>query len=237
MDWGLLAGLGEAAKGFGHAWSDRAKSDLAERLAKEREERAEQRAIAREERQRKQLQGTPKEFRVERDTDGVTWRVPYNAMGERLGERELASAEDIKNYNFNDQKDKLTLEKLVADTQRTREKHEADMKYKEAATDAQRARAARTRALPLDGSGRTSSSSEPSESDYVAELDKQSKKLLDGYDISSTQRAKLLQDAVQQSARYGLHPMDVLNEMLFERQVKKKGSSKSNSTPGQVDLR
>ena len=111
------------------------------------------------------------------------------------------------------------------------------MKYKEAATDAQRARAARTRALPLDGSGRTSSSSEPSESDYVAELDKQSKKLLDGYDISSTQRAKLLQDAVQQAARYGLHPMDVVNEMLFERQVKKKGSSKSNSTPGQVDLR
>lgn len=48
----------------------------------------------------------------------------------------------------------------------------------------------------LLGSGRTSSSSEPSESDYVAELDKQSKKLLDGYDISSTQRAKLLQDAV-----------------------------------------
>ena len=68
MDWGLLAGLGEAAKGFGNAWSDRAKSDLAERLAKEREERAEQRAIAREERQRKQLQGTHKDFRVERDT-------------------------------------------------------------------------------------------------------------------------------------------------------------------------
>ena len=71
-DWGLLAGLGDAMKGFGNAWSDRAKADLSERLGREREERAEQRAIAREERQRKQLQGTPKEFRVERDTDGVT---------------------------------------------------------------------------------------------------------------------------------------------------------------------
>ena len=237
MDWGLLAGLGEAAKGFGNAWSDRAKSDLAERLAKEREERADKRAEAKEERQRKIAEGTTAKWKVERDSDGVTWRVPYNSADTRLGHKELASPQDINDFNYEEQKRKVSLEALVADAGRKTEKHEADIKYKEAATDAQRARAARTRALPLDGSGRTSSSSEPSESDYVAELDKQSKKLLDGYDISSTQRAKLLQDAVQQAARYGLHPMDVVNEMLFERQIKKKGSSNSNSTPRQVDLR
>lgn len=88
MDWGLLAGLGEAAKGFGNAWSDRAKSDLAERLAKERVKNVPNSVpLLGKKVSARQLQGTPKEFRVERGTDGVTWRVPYNAMGERLGER------------------------------------------------------------------------------------------------------------------------------------------------------
>ena len=39
-DWGLLAGLGEAMKGFGNAWSDKSTAELKERLAREREDRA-----------------------------------------------------------------------------------------------------------------------------------------------------------------------------------------------------
>ena len=103
-DWGLLAGIGEAMKGFGNAWSDKSTAELKERLAREREDRANAREDAKEARLRKQEESTPVTHKIERDSDGATWRVPYNKFGQPLGERVLASAEEIKNYNFEDKK-------------------------------------------------------------------------------------------------------------------------------------
>lgn len=71
-DWGLLAGLGEGMKTFGNAWSDKSTAELKERLAREREDRAEQREIAKEARLRKQEESTPAEHRIERDSDDAT---------------------------------------------------------------------------------------------------------------------------------------------------------------------
>ena len=156
-DWGLLAGLGEAMKGFGKAWSDKSTAELKERLAREREDRAEQREIAKEARLRKQEESTSAEHRIERDSDGATWRVPYNKFGQPLGERTLASAEDIKNYNFEDKKRQVSLDKLVTDAQYAKEKHEADIKYRGALTEAADARAYRSmNPVPRTSSGRTS---------------------------------------------------------------------------------
>lgn len=231
-DWGLLAGLGEAMKGFGNAWSDKSTAELKERLAREREERANAREDAKEARLRKQEESTPVTHKIERDSDGATWRVPYNKFDQPLGERVLASPEDIKNYNFEDKKRTVSLDNLVAQGQRAQEMHEANLQYKEASTDAARARAARTRALPLDGSGRGSSSKEPTAADFEAELAKQADKELSEYNISETQKAEVVRAAVDQAARYGIHPKDVLREILFERQFKKKNRPTQAGTGG-----
>ena len=230
-DWGLLAGIGEGMKTFGNAWSDRKAAELKEKLAKEREDRAEQREIAKEARLRKQEETTPAKHKIERDSDGATWRVPYNKFDQPLGERVLASAQDIKDYNYEEQTRKVSLDKLVGDDKRAQEKHEADMKYRGALTEAADARAARSRAQSLDGSRGSGNSGkgEATAADFEAELAKQSTKLLDGYVMSETQKADVIRQAVSQAARYGIHPKDVLNEILFERQFKKKAQGATTS--------
>lgn len=144
-NWGALEGLGQGLTEIGRIWGQNEKSKLAEQLEQQREERAEQRSIAKEERQRKRDESTAADFRIERDADGVTWRQGYNKFGQRTGDRELASAEDIKNYNFEDQKNKVTLENLVSKGSREAEKHAADLTYKGALTDAAIARAEASR--------------------------------------------------------------------------------------------
>jgi hypothetical protein len=236
MDWGVLAGLSDAAKGFGNAWSDKAKADLAERLGREREERAEQRAIAREERQRKIAEGTPSEFKIERDSDGVTWRVPYNKMGQRLGERELASAQDIKDYNFEDDKRRIGLEVLVADSGRKRERHEADMEYREASTDAARARADRTRALPLDGSrsgGRSSSNDDDeiaTDTDLANDLIKEYPAIFKDTGLSSQEAYDYALESIRAAGRTGKDPIEVARGAIQRYLDRKRGSTKKSTS-------
>ena len=243
-DWGLLAGLGEGMKTFGNAWSDKSTAELKERLAKEREERAEQREIAKEARLRKQEESTPAEHRIERDSDGATWRVPYNKFGQPLGERTLASAEDIKNYNFEDKKRQVSLDKLVTDAQYAKEKHEADIKYRGALTEAADARAYRSmNPVPRTSSGRSGSSRTsldevddvPNSSDEINAMIAENSNLFKAHDIKNDEAYRVTEQVIKTAREKGLDPVDLLNKML-PAYIDRNRGSKPATKPGVVKL-
>lgn len=239
-DWGLLAGLGEAAKGFGNAWSDRAKSDLAERLAKEREERAEQRAIAREERQRKQEESTPASHKIERDSDGATWRVPYNKFGQPLGERVLASAQDIKDYNYEDEKRRVSLDNLVGQGKRAQEMHEAILGYKKAATETQEARAEtylNPRPRPSTGRGGSSRTSldevdgPVNDSDVIQAMINENRNLFKANKLADDEAYRVVAEVLKAANSTGRDPIDLLHQTLpryKDRRNSRKGPAKKS---------
>lgn len=235
-DWGLLAGLGEAMKGFGNAWSDKSTAELKERLAQEREARAEQRELAKEERRRKQEESTPAEHRIERDSDGATWRVPYNKFGQPLGERTLASAQDIKDYNFEDKKRQLSLDALVTDAQRSKEKHEADMKYRGALTEAADARAYRSmNPAPRTSSGRGSSRTSldkvdgpVNESDLAQAMIKEYPDLFKDTGLTTQEGFDYALESIRAAQRTGKDPVLVAREAIrLYQQRKKKAPQRS----------
>ena len=243
-DWGLLAGLGEAMKGFGNAWSDKSTAELKERLAKEREERAEQREIAKEARLRKQEESTPAEHRIERDSDGATWRVPYNKFDQPLGERVLASAEDIKNYNYEDRKRQVSLDNLVNQGLRAQEMHDANMGYKRAATSAQEALAdtrLNPRARPSSGRSGSSRTSldevddVPNSSEEINAMIAENSNLFKAQGIKNDEAYRVTEQVIKTAREKGLDPVDLLNKML-PAYIDRNRGSKPATKPGVVKL-
>lgn len=243
-DWGLLAGLGEAMKGFGNAWSDKSTAELKERLAREREDRAEQRAIAKEARLRKQEESTPAEHRIERDSDGATWRVPYNKFGQSLGERVLASAQDIKDYNYEDEKRRVSLDNLVGQGKRAQEMHEAILGYKKAATETQEARAEtylNPRPRPSTGRGGSSRTSldevddVPNSSDEINAMIAENSNLFKAHDIKNDEAYRVAEQVIKTAREKGLDPVDLLNKML-PAYIDRNRGSKPATKPGVVKL-
>lgn len=243
-DWGLLAGLGEAMKGFGNAWSDKSTAELKERLAREREDRAEQREIAKEARLRKQEESTPAEHRIERDSDGATWRVPYNKFGQPLGERVLASAQDIKDYNYEDEKRRVSLDNLVGQGKRAQEMHEAILGYKKAATETQEARAEtylNPRPRPSTGRGGSSRTSldevddVPNSSDEINAMIAENSNLFKAHDIKNDEAYRVTEQVIKTAREKGLDPVDLLNKML-PAYIDRNRGSKPATKPGVVKL-
>lgn len=109
MDWGLLQGLGEGLTSVGKAL-------LAEQLEKEREKRAEEREIAREKRQAERAATTVASYKPEIDNQGIVWMRGYNAAGKPLDDRRLASVTEVEDFQRQRESNRLSLEKLVADT-------------------------------------------------------------------------------------------------------------------------
>lgn len=228
-DWGLLAGLGNAMKGFGDAWSDKSAGELKERLAQEREARAEQRELAKEERRRKQEENSPAEHRIERDSDGATWRVPYNKFGQPLGERTLASSEDIKNYNFEDKKRTVSLDNLVNQGVRAQELHDANLGYKRAATATQEARAdtlLNPRARPSTSrSGRTSLDEVDgpvNESDMAQAMIKEYPDLFKDTGLTTQEGFDYALESIRAAQRTGKDPVLVARDAIRLYQDRKK---------------
>ena len=243
-DWGLLAGLGEAMKGFGNAWSDKSTAELKERLAREREERANAREDAKEERRRKQEESTPVTHKIERDSDGATWRVPYNKFDQPLGERTLASAEDIKNYNYQDNKRRVELDNLVAQGKRAQEMHDANMRYKRAATATQEARAEtylNPRARPSSGRSGSSRTSldevddVPNSSDEINAMIAENSNLFKAHDIKNDEAYRVTEQVIKTAREKGLDPVDLLNKML-PAYIDRNRGSKPATKPGVVKL-
>ena len=242
-DWGLLAGLGEAMKGFGNAWSDRKAAELKEKLAQEREVRKEELANAKEERLRKQEEATPVKHKIERDSDGATWRVPYNKFDQPLGERVLASAQDIKDYNYEEQTRKLSLDKLVGDDKRAQEKHEADMEYRGALTEAADARAYRSmNPVPrTGGSGRTSLDAvdkvnrPDSESDLARDMIKEYPDLFKDTGLTPQETFDYALESIRIADKQGKDPVLVVRRAI-QKYLDRKKKNASSGKPGVVKL-
>ena len=133
MNLSALAGLGAGLQAFGGAWTDKNKQDFAKQLEMEREKRAEARQLAKEERDAKRLENTVAETRAEQDEDGVWWMRGYNAAGTPKGEPRLATQGEIQSASMQRYKDKVSLDKLVADAALAQ--HKADRAPIEAAQD------------------------------------------------------------------------------------------------------
>ena len=242
-DWGLLAGIGEGMKTFGNAWSDRKAAELKEKLAKEREDRAEQRELDKEARLRKQEETTPAKHKIERDSDGATWRVPYNKFDQPLGERVLASAQDIKDYNYEEETRKVSLDKLVAEGKRAQEKHEADMKYRDALTGAADARAYRSmNPVPrTGGSSRTSLDAVDeldgpvNESELAQSMIKEYPDLFKDTGLTTQEGFDYALESIRAAQRTGKDPVIVAREAIRLYQDRKKKNA-SSGRPGVVKL-
>ncbi|MFA6935475.1 MAG: hypothetical protein WCR70_09405 [Sphaerochaetaceae bacterium] len=126
MDWGLLQGLGEGLTSVG-------KSLLAKQLEIEREKRAEERERAREERRAEREASTVASYKPEIDNQGNVWMRAYNSAGEPLDKRRPASVTEIEDFQRQRETNRLSLEKLVADT--TTAKFNADRLPTKAAQD------------------------------------------------------------------------------------------------------
>lgn len=109
MDWGLLQGIGEGLTSVGKAL-------LAEQLEIEREKRAEERERAREQRRAEREATTVASYKPEIDNQGNVWMRAYNAAGEPLDKRRPASVTEIEDFQRQRETNRLSLEKLVADT-------------------------------------------------------------------------------------------------------------------------
>ena len=164
----LLSGLGAALQSFGGSMSDqarqKAKDELAQKLELEREKRAQEREIAKEERAAKRLDSTITAERPQVDEEGVLWIQPVNAAGQARGERRLANAQENLDHKYTSDTKRLTLEnltsqaavnafkqsRLTTEAAQADAEHEADMGYRRAATEAQRASAQRSRTTALE---------------------------------------------------------------------------------------
>lgn len=127
--------LGAFLTTLGKGKEDKRKEDLMIKLEKEKEDTAEQRAIAREDRASARSLKEVKNTKLEFGEDGKAFNVYYNSNGDVL-KKDPASQADVDSFNMGRQKEKLGLTSL-----------ETDIAYKGALTDETRGRAADA---PLD---------------------------------------------------------------------------------------
>lgn len=100
MDWGTMGGLGSGLSALGQQFDAKAKANLAEKLEKEREARAEERKIAAEERQTKRelAKADPNQSRM-LERGGKLYVQHRNSLGDLLREEE-ATADQIAERDF-----------------------------------------------------------------------------------------------------------------------------------------
>ena len=104
-------GLGAALTSFGNSMMARQQDQLKERLEKEREARADERAKAKELRDAQREAGT----KLVKDDSGEIWVQGVNSAGRDVGAPTRASAQDIKNYNQEEttKQNKMSLDALT----------------------------------------------------------------------------------------------------------------------------
>ena len=129
-------GLGAALSSFGNSMMSRQQDQLKERLEKEREARADERAKAKELRDAQREAGT----KLVKDDSGEIWVQGVNSAGRDVGAPTLASAQDIKNYNQEEatKQSKMSLDNLkVLSAEREAADYEEDKGLERAAKRAQ----------------------------------------------------------------------------------------------------
>lgn len=135
MGWGIGMGIGNALTDVSGMMLDNYKTKMRDKLELEREQRAEARELAREERQQLMFNETRNELR-----DGAWYEVDYNKAGREM-EARLANQGVVEAMTRAEQKEKLSLEKLMAETNKLNaeaefipEKEAADLAYRRALT-------------------------------------------------------------------------------------------------------
>lgn len=109
MDWGTMGGLGAGLSELGRQFDAKAKANLAEKLEREREARAEERKIAAEERQVKRdlAKVDPNQSRM-LERGGKLYVQHRNSLGELLREEE-ATPDQIAERDFTNKNRELEL--------------------------------------------------------------------------------------------------------------------------------
>jgi hypothetical protein len=228
MDWGLLSGIGNALQGFGGQWTADAKEELRNKLAEDREARAEQRQVAREDRAAQRQADTVAGYRPEIDSSGVLWIQGHNSAGDARGEKRMATPSELQQYKLEQDKQKLTLEDLAS--RAAVNKFKAGRLESEAAQDDAYAKArlglvnaqtnaANYRASGAGGgrSGRVSLEEETAPvalSDLTSSLVAQEKKLLEEYGLTIAEQNMLVKSVLQQARANGKDPVDTLRQAL-----------------------
>lgn len=135
MGWGIGMGVGNALTEVGGMMLDNYKTKMKDKLELEREQRAEARDLAKEERQQLMFSESRNELR-----DGAWYEVDYNKAGREMDSR-LANEGTIQQLNRAEEKEKLSLEKQMAEINKLNAeaeylpiKQEADLDYRRALT-------------------------------------------------------------------------------------------------------
>lgn len=239
MDWGLLQGLGEGLTFIG-------KSRLAEQLEIEREKRAKEREIERENRQAEREASTPASYKPEIDDQGRTWMRAYNAAGEPLDKRRPASQIEIEDFNRQREKDRLTLEGLVADTKtktfnagrleteaaQNDEMHGLRRQKLETSITATRALAnQRTASATRTDRGRDTDEGPVQLSALAEAMVRKYPDMFDEYDFPHSEKIELARAAIIAAQREGKDPLDVARRALPDF-ARRRNRSRRSSTKG-----
>lgn len=235
-DYGALAGLGEGLMQFGTSVF---KSEMAKKLEADRDAKEEQRTIAKEDRTERRLRAKPDPSQstfVERD--GALFRQQRNVYGDVLDES-LASADEIdkRNYTREKQKNELDLARLNVEgkgltnqfTQTRIDSADSKLGLEQELLRARTEQARKTgdaallRAANTGKSGRDSDSAATgSMSEYANLLKKEAKDVIAQYaaedeSLTATEINRVTRQAVEQAAKFGLEPQELLEQLLEER--------------------
>lgn len=228
--WGALSGLGAGLQQFGNDWSDREKSKLAEDLQRQREERAADRELAREQRQEaaRLRQVDPRNSQVEVDpSTGRMIRRLRNSEFQDIGRAEVgemeaesiraqqeAQASQARARSLDAQLKELQVERAPVKWGQEDAMHRARL-GSESALQTQRYASARA----SDRRGLESSvtdSGPVSREQYANELVKENKAAFDRADVPANERDGLATMAVQRAVIDGSTPAQAMLEILRE---------------------
>lgn len=231
-DYGALAGLGDGLMQLGTSVF---KSEMAKKLEADRDAKEEQRLIAKEDRTERRLRSKPDPAQATFvEKDGALFRQQRNAYGEVIDES-LASADDIdkRNYAKQKQKNDLALGELsveskllgnrLTDTKITSAEGKLGLEQELLRARTQQARDTGTAALiraNKTGSSKEAAAGTPAE--YAALLKKQAKDVIAQYaeedeSLNAVEINRVTRQAVEQAAKYGLDPEELLVQLLDER--------------------
>ena len=244
--WGALGGLGDGLQTVGSNISKRA---LDEKMQKAREGRAEQLAIASEDRAEARKLRTPVGSELVQGTEGETWEQPVNAFGDPVGERRLASKQKIDAARNAERKETLTMQGLeqtvtlgglkLGDYEAS---SELDLDYKRAGIDQRLASAEGSRkrgdaALirannPSSGRSGTTDAATATPRDYANLLKKEASAIITQYSASPTNTQGLTaaqiddvtNQAVRIAASMGEDPTEVLKRLLEDEAGRRTGN-------------
>lgn len=237
-DYGALAGLGDGLMQLGTTVF---KSEMAKKLEADRDSKEEQRLIAREERAERKLRAKPDPNQasfIERD--GALFKQQRNVYGDVLDES-LATPDEIdkRNYTKQKQQNDLDIGKLTAEgrgltnlfTQTRIDSAEGKLGLEQ---ELLRARAQKERdtgsaaiiRANKTGTGRsgngTAGEATGTAAEYAALLKKQAKDVIAQYaaedeSLNAVEINRVTRQAVEEAAKFGLDPEELLEQILEER--------------------